>query len=206
MQQSIASALKDSKVAICETDTCLGFSTSVFSRDGLANLYDLKGMDRNKPTSILVDSLDIAKEFAVVDEFSAMIMAEILPGPYTILLPRTANLPDFFNPGVEYVGVRMIAGFPIVEVVRELGHPVTTTSANRHGQPTVSSYRELIEQYQDVENREQLLANLVDLLPEEPFTKNGASTILRITNGRIQLLRIDIGHQELVEKFARYID
>jgi hypothetical protein len=47
---------------------------------------------------------------------------------------------------------------------------------------------------------------LVDLLPEEPFTKNGASTILRITNGRIQLLRIDIGHQELVEKFARYID
>jgi tRNA threonylcarbamoyl adenosine modification protein (Sua5/YciO/YrdC/YwlC family) len=154
MQQSIASALKDSKVAICETDTCLGFSTSVFSRDGLANLYDLKGMDRNKPTSILVDSLDMAKEFAVVDEFSAMIMAEILPGPYTILLPRTANLPDFFNPGVEDVGVRMIAGFPIVEVVRELGHPVTTTSANRHGQPTVSSYRELIEQYQDVENRE----------------------------------------------------
>jgi len=206
MQQSIASALKDSKVAICETDTCLGFSTSVFSREGLANLYDLKGMDRNKPTSILVDSLDMAEKFAVIDEFSAMIMAEILPGPYTILLPRTANLPEFLNPGVDEVGVRMIAGFPIVEVVSQLGHPVTTTSANRHGQPTVSNYEGLLQQYQGFRDRERLLACLVNLLPEKPFTNNGASTILRINNGRIQLLRIDIGHQELVEKFAGYID
>lgn len=206
MQQSIASALKDSKVAICETDTCLGFSTSVFSRDGLANLYDLKGMDRDKPTSILVDTLDMAKEFAVIDDFSSMIMAELLPGPYTILLPRTKYLPEFLNPGVTEVGVRMITGFPIVEVVRTLGHPVTTTSANRHGLPTVSSYAELIQQYQDLENREQLLANLVNLLPDEPFTRYGASTIFRIVNERIQLLRVDVGHKELVEKLARYID
>lgn len=206
MQQSIASALKDSKVAICETDTCLGFSTSVFSRDGLVNLYDLKGMDRDKPTSILVDSMSMAKEFAVIDDFSSMIMAELLPGPYTVLLPRTKNLPEFLNPHVSEVGVRMITGFPIVEVVRELGHPVTTTSANRHGLPTVGSYGELIEQYKGLENREQLLANLFNLLPEIPFTRNGASTILRIVNERIQLLRVDIGHQELIEKFARYID
>lgn len=100
----------------------------------------------------------------------------------------------------------MITGFPIVDVISELGHPVTTTSANRHGMPTVSNYDELVRQYIGLEEGEKLLANLVDLLPEAPFTRKGASTILRIVDERIQLLRIDIGHQELVEKLARYID
>lgn len=64
------------------------------------------------------------------------LIEEFWPGPLTLLLPRTAEVPDEVTAGRPLVGVRTPAHPVARELIRRAGVPVAAPSANRFGGPS----------------------------------------------------------------------
>ena len=69
-------------------------------------------------------------------------MEAFWPGPLTLLLPRTAAVPDAVTAGRALVGVRMPAHPVALELIRRAGVPVAAPSANIFGRisPTTAAH------------------------------------------------------------------
>lgn len=61
------------------------------------------------------------------------------PGPLTIVLEATANVPDLVTAGRKSVGFRVPGYPPLVDLLLAVGAPVTATSANPPGEPPATT-------------------------------------------------------------------
>jgi len=77
-----------------------------------------------------------------VPEAARKLMKAFWPGPLTLLLPRTAAVPDAVTAGRPLVGVRMPAHPVALELIRRAGIPVAAPSANLfgHTSPTTAAH------------------------------------------------------------------
>jgi L-threonylcarbamoyladenylate synthase len=77
----------------------------------------------------------VAMPVELRDRAEALIRA-FWPGPLTLLLPRTAEVPDAVTAGRPLVGVRTPAHAVARELIRLAGTPLAAPSANRFGGPS----------------------------------------------------------------------
>jgi L-threonylcarbamoyladenylate synthase len=77
-----------------------------------------------------------------IPEAARKLMAAFWPGPLTLLLPRSAAVPDVVTAGRPLVGVRMPAHPVAFELIRLAGVPVAAPSANTfsHTSPTTAAH------------------------------------------------------------------
>ena len=127
--------LWDGGVVMHPTETCYGLAVDVFNKSALKKLYELKEMSTDKPVSILIDSVGMAQEFGLFSDKAFDLANEYWPGPLSILVPRSKELPDFLNENNDFVSMRCSSMDFCINMVKEFGRPVTTTSANKTGDP-----------------------------------------------------------------------
>ena len=127
--------LWDGGVVMHPTETCYGLAADIFNRSALEKVYALKEMSFEKPVSILVDGLGMAQEFGLFSDKAFDLANEYWPGPLSILVPRSKELPDFLNEGNDFVSMRYSSMDFCMNMVKEFGRPVTTTSANKTTEP-----------------------------------------------------------------------
>lgn len=196
----VLNGLKFGKLILYPTDTCLGFGHDIFSQQGLAKLYEVKQMPLGKPVSVLVNSLLMAEEYVEFNEIAFELWKEFMPGKLTLLLPRKEKVPEFLNPGNQYLGVRHI-DLPVVnKLIQSLGNPISTTSANRHGEAVLTSMNTFIEQFGHA-------LGVIDLLLDETVDyANEHSTIVKLSNNKIDVVREGALIDQLNKKFGAYIN
>ena len=131
LYKTINKVLWDGGVVMHPTETCYGLAVDVFNKSALKKLYDLKEMSTDKPVSILIDSVGMAQEFGLFSDKAFDLANEYWPGPLSILVPRSKELPDFLNEDNDFVSMRHSSMDFCMNMVEEFGRPVTTTSANK---------------------------------------------------------------------------
>lgn len=167
--------LRGGGVVMHPTETCYGLAADVFNKKALDELYRLKGMPLDKPVSILVDSLAMAEEYGIFSDKAIELAREYWPGPLSILVPRKRALPAYFNPDNDFVSIRFSAMEFCTKMVDALGHPVTTTSANKFSEPELY-FPEPIEG--------------IDLLIDAgEINKNKPSTIVKVDGDLLEIIR-----------------
>jgi len=135
--------LREGGVVAHPTDTCYGLAADIKNPKALQRLYELKGMAESKPVSILVSSMEMAQEYGVFSDLAMRFARDFWPGALTLIVPRSSNVPDFLNSGVEGIGLRLVSEPFTVALLEAFGGPLTTTSANAHGQPSPYSVEEI---------------------------------------------------------------
>lgn len=118
-----------------ETVYGLGSAPTVPALEALARL---KGRAPDKPFLVLVSSLAMVEEWGLVLSPSARALsAAFWPGPLTLVLPGgEGKLPDQLRGKEGGIAVRHTSHTGIARLVAALGQPLTSTSANRPGEPT----------------------------------------------------------------------
>ncbi|MDD9899196.1 MAG: L-threonylcarbamoyladenylate synthase [Candidatus Melainabacteria bacterium] len=164
--------------AIATTDTVWGLIAKP-SEANVEKIYQLKGRDRNKALIIFAKSIDTLKELSegwdpVIEELAA----KHWPGELTIVMKRSAKLPEWLNPGLETIGMR-IPNSPTVSSLFGEEKFLLSTSANLSGQKPVANYQEALEQFE----------GKVDLILERDESTGEASTIISYLDGEISVLR-----------------
>lgn len=129
------------------TDTCYGFACDIFNEDALKRLYKLKQMDCEKPVSILVADLEMAKKYGIFSKTALALAKKHWPGALTIIVKRKKSLPVFLNPKSKTIGFRVPAHKLSLELVKKFGGPLTTTSANISGRPAPYSVSAIKKQF-----------------------------------------------------------
>jgi len=142
-----AQALKNGEVIVHPTETCYGFAVDLFNEEALEKLYEVKKMERDKPLSIMVDSLDMADKYGLFSDYAKNIVEQFWPGPVSIMvMKRKGSLPEFFNVGEKFVSIRYSSDPLSTRIVEAFGKPMVTTSANLGGKPACYNVKDLKEQ------------------------------------------------------------
>lgn len=137
-----ARAVRQGDLVVYPTETVYGLGADALSVEAVERVYELKGRAREKPLSMAVPDVDAARPYVHPTERDVRFMREFLPGPVTVVVERDDRLPDALTAGRSRVGVR-IPDHDLALQLLEAVHPVTATSANRSGQPSVRNPAEL---------------------------------------------------------------
>lgn len=142
----VAAHLAAGKLLAYPTETVygLGSSPDIAALDRLANL---KGRPVGKPFLLLVDGIEMLEASGLVLGPNARVLArEFWPGPLTLVLRGgEGKLPDRLRGPEGGIAVRWTSHRGIARLLRYLGYPLTSTSANHPGRPAAPG-PEAIEQ------------------------------------------------------------
>jgi tRNA threonylcarbamoyl adenosine modification protein (Sua5/YciO/YrdC/YwlC family) len=101
----------------------------LYNKKGIQQIYKLKNRPLTQPFSIICDSLKEISRYAKVSDYSYKTMKRLLPGPYTFILEGTKLVPKIMLTKRKTVGIRVPDNAICLNLVRELGRPIITTSA-----------------------------------------------------------------------------
>lgn len=155
VEEEVVRVLNQGGIVLHPTETCYGLAVDIFNEDALHKLYALKQMQQFKPVSIIVADIDDAKRWAEVGEKAEALFEKFWPGPYTFLLNRDGSLPQFFCKGINKVGLRNPEYKSVLNVVKKMGHPITTTSANVAGKLETYDINDFFTQLKSANNKLQ---------------------------------------------------
>ncbi len=115
------------------TDTVYGLGCDISSKKAIDRLYQIKAMDRAHPLAFICPDLSEIARYAAVDNQIYRVLRRFLPGPYCFILEATKEVPRILQTKRKTIGIRVPNHAVITAVVRELGRPVISTTAQRPG-------------------------------------------------------------------------
>jgi L-threonylcarbamoyladenylate synthase len=145
--EQAAEILRNGGLVALPTETVYGLGANALDAAAVARIFKAKRRPRWDPVIVHVAGPDggaamldgLVRE---VPETARKLMKAYWPGPLTLLLPRTAAVPDAVTAGRPLVGVRMPAHPVALEVIRRAGVPMAAPSANTfgHTSPTTAAH------------------------------------------------------------------
>jgi len=142
--EKVLEALRAGKLVIYPTDTVYGLGADALSDKAVDLVYEVKQRPRDQPISVLVADFEMLYKYAIASAEQKKILEEKLPGPYTFILEPREKLPVSDST----VGFRIPKHW-CTKIAKELGRPITTTSANIHGKETPATITELRKTFGD---------------------------------------------------------
>jgi L-threonylcarbamoyladenylate synthase len=128
--------LRDGGVVAYPTEAVYGLGCLADSDEALRRLCEIKGRDQDRGLILIGADLSQLRPFLV--ELDPEVEARVLarwPGPTTWVLPAAAGLSPIVTGGRDTVAVRVPGSAIARELCATLGTAITSTSANRHGEP-----------------------------------------------------------------------
>lgn len=145
MADSLAAAVRavrQGRPVLYLTDTLWGLGVRPDDPTGVERLYELKERPRGMPVSVAFSSHEEVEPFVELSAHARATIRRYLPGPYTFLLRASPRARREWTPAVlgesHTVGVRL-PDHPVARGLLARTGPLTTTSANRHGEPPCTS-------------------------------------------------------------------
>lgn len=127
-------ALKRGEVIVFPTETFYGLGADAFNEAAVDRVVSLKGRRAENPIPVIVaDEKMLEAVVAEIPLAANRLMERFWPGPLTLVLPAKKNLPALLLNRDGGIGVRISSHPLATRLARELGHPITATSANPSG-------------------------------------------------------------------------
>ena len=171
-------------VVAIPTDTLYGLAADALNPAAVERVYTVKGRPADLPLPVLVSGWEQVSQVAdlrgSVAALARKLAARFWPGSLTLVLPAMPGLPARLTANRDTIAVRMPDHPVPLALARELGRPITGTSANPSGQPDITDPCEL----------RRLLGGLVDdMIICGPEPLGTASTIVSVSAEGVTLLR-----------------
>ncbi|MFC7167144.1 L-threonylcarbamoyladenylate synthase [Halospeciosus flavus] len=174
-----AAAIRAGDLVVYPTETVYGLGADALDPEAIERAFAAKGRDRDKPMSLGVPDVETATQYVVASDRERAFMDAFLPGPVTVVCEKRDVVPDALTGGRERVGVR-VPDHDVALALLDRVHPVTATSANVSGRPSVTHHDDL-----DAEIRETTAVVLA-----------GGET------GGVESTVVDVANEEVIRRGA----
>jgi tRNA threonylcarbamoyl adenosine modification protein (Sua5/YciO/YrdC/YwlC family) len=183
--KTICDYLREGGVIIYPTDTIYGFGCDIYDRKAVERICRIKKVDPKKAMlSFICYDLSHLSDFSKQLSTSAFrILKEYLPGPYTFILPASKEVPKILQSKKETIGLRIPKNNISRAIVKELGHPILSTSIPGS----------TVEEYTDPEIMHANFENVVDLVVNGGIGGIIPSTVIDLTQDEPVLIRQGLG-------------
>jgi tRNA threonylcarbamoyl adenosine modification protein (Sua5/YciO/YrdC/YwlC family) len=189
--KKVVEVLKNGGLVIYPTDTVYGLGCDITNTKALERIAKIKGVKLEKAnfSFICSDLSHISDYIKQIDTSTFKILKRALPGPYTFILPGNNDLPKEFKKKTT-VGIRVPDNAIALEMVRQLGNPIVSTSIHNED--------EVLEYSTDPELIFEKWQNLVDLVIDGGYGDNIGSTIIDLSGFEPVVIREGKGSLEVL--------
>ncbi|MGI6298621.1 MAG: L-threonylcarbamoyladenylate synthase [Saccharofermentanales bacterium] len=176
-----AELLRAGQLVAFPTETVYGLGADAFNPEAVRAIFTAKGRPADNPLIVHVASTDeLADVVRELSPLARLLIEKFMPGPLTLVLPRSARVPDIVTAGLDTVAVRL-PEHPVARRLIELaGVPLAAPSANRSGRPSPTLAKHVLE---DMKGR---IPMIVDGGPSDFGVE---STVLDVTGSVPVILR-----------------
>ena len=180
--ESIATAaarLRGGELVAFPTETVYGLGVHALDRAAVRRLFEAKGRPATDPLIVHVRSLEDARSLvSSLPESASALAARFWPGPLTLVMRRSAIVPDEVTASLDTVAVRVPAHPVALALIEAAAIPVAAPSGSSRPSPTRASH--VLE---DLDGR-------IDLVIDGgPTTVGVESTVLDLTRETPIILR-----------------
>lgn len=161
------------------TESFYALAASAWQPAGLRRIHEIKGRPAGKPLLLLIAEItqmrDLVQE---IPPAAQVLIQECWPGPLTLIFPASSRLSTELTVGTGTIGIRQPNVPALIPLLHAAG-PLTGTSANRSGEPPVTTAAEVA----------RTLGDALDLILDGGATAGGSLSTLVDTRGPIRVLR-----------------
>jgi L-threonylcarbamoyladenylate synthase len=193
VKQALAQAqkvLEAGGLVIYPTETVYGIGADAQSAPAIDKLLAYKGRREGKPLSIAVDSKQMADQYVLINQQAREFYNHFLPGPYTVISKSKNMVDQRVESEFGTLGIR-IPDYPLIlDLVRNFGRAITSTSANASGEKRPYSVTDILDRLSDKQK------SLIDLIIDVgTLPKNEPSVVIDTTLSTPIALRGQMQHQ-----------
>lgn len=138
-----AELIASGEVVAFPTETVYGLGADAFNKDAVAKIFAAKGRPSDNPLIVHVaDERGIDGLVSGISDGARAVMAKFMPGPLTVIMKKSAEVPESVTAGLDTVGIRM-PSHPVARAfIKACGTPIAAPSANRstHISPTSAGH------------------------------------------------------------------
>ncbi|MEA3466287.1 MAG: L-threonylcarbamoyladenylate synthase [Thermodesulfobacteriota bacterium] len=186
----VVDCLKKRGIIAYPTDTTYGVGCDIFNTKGIKRIYQIKQRDPRKPLSFICSDISEIAKYAHVSNLAFKLMKRHLPGPYTFVLDALRVVPALLTTKQRTVGIRIPDNNIVREIVRGLGCPLVTTSANVSGNET----------YQDPSFIQDDWGSMLDMVVDGGLLYGEPSTVISLRNDQVEVLRQGCGDTDWIHQ------
>lgn len=128
----VVTMLRQGGVVAYATDTFYGIGCDIMNKKAIEKIYQIKQREKKKPFTFMCSDLKTISHYAKVSNYAYKTMRRLLPGPYTFVLEGSREVPKMMLTPRKTAGIRVPDHALCLALVRDLGHPILTTSATMH--------------------------------------------------------------------------
>jgi tRNA threonylcarbamoyl adenosine modification protein (Sua5/YciO/YrdC/YwlC family) len=185
--RQVVEVLEAGGIIIYPTDTIYAMGCDIRAIKSIEKIARFKGLNPMNPDmSLIFHDMSQLSEYTVIrDNTIFKLLKRNLPGPFTFIVQANNQIPKLFKNKKKTVGIRIPDNDIVLELVRELGRPIITTS--------IHDQDEVIEYTTDPELIYEKYHEFADLVIDGGYGKNEASTIVDCTSEEIQIIRQGLG-------------
>jgi tRNA threonylcarbamoyl adenosine modification protein (Sua5/YciO/YrdC/YwlC family) len=188
----VADAVRDDQLIAYPTDSGYALGTRMGNRDGRERILAIRGLDDKHHFTLMCSDFAQLGQFAQISNAVFRAIRAATPGPYTFILPATAEVPRRqLHPKKRTVGVRIPDHAVCQALLSELGEPMVSSSLILPGETEPRALGWEIKEELD---------HVVDLVLEAGETLAEPTTVVDWSEGYPVIVRVGAGDVERFEE------
>ncbi|MFA4872033.1 MAG: L-threonylcarbamoyladenylate synthase [Patescibacteria group bacterium] len=177
--EEIINILKNGGIGILPTDTIYGLVGRALLPRTVEKIYKVRRRQPDKPFIILINSIADLKLFNIkINKKTRTILKKYWPGPVSIILPCPEKGFEYLHRGTKTLAFRLSDKNDLIKILKQTG-PLVAPSANPEG----------LEPAKTIKQAKKYFNNQVDFYFDAGAMESEPSTLIRIENGKIEILR-----------------
>lgn len=129
--------VRNGEVVGFPTETVYGLGANALDEASVNKIYEAKGRPGDNPLIVhIADKSQIAELVSEVTPMAQKLIDAFMPGPITVIMPKSSVIPSNVTAGLNTVGIRMPASMAANKFLKACACPVAAPSANLSGSPS----------------------------------------------------------------------
>jgi tRNA threonylcarbamoyl adenosine modification protein (Sua5/YciO/YrdC/YwlC family) len=181
----VKDCLESGGIIAYPTDTIYGLGCDIFHPEAIEKICAIKKVNPEKAnlSFICADLSDLSLYAKAIDNSLFRIMKKVLPGPFTLILPASKQVPKILQSKKKTIGLRIPNNNIALSIIKTLGHPIL--SASFPG--------ETIEDYTDPELIYEHWGNQIDMVVDGGIGGITPSTVVDCISEPYTIIRQGAG-------------
>ncbi len=176
--------IKSGGLIVAPSDTVYGLLADATNGAAVKKLIAFKNRPWGKPISVFVSDFSMLGRLVKISKKQKAVLSELLPGPFTVILPGKQRVSKLLESEKGMLGVRIPDYSFINKLLHMVNKPITATSANLSGRPAHYNVETLLHELPKKKK------DLVDLIVDAgTLPRNKPSTVIDLTNDRLKIIR-----------------
>lgn len=137
--------LDSGAIILCPTDTIWGLSCDAMNSESVRRIYDIKSRDLDKPLILLCGQLSELKKYTIDIHPRIEDLLIYYKKPVTIIHKAAPSVPAHLVNEDGTIAIRLTQDKTLQELIKDLGRPIVSTSANKQGEPSPMAFDTISE-------------------------------------------------------------